>query len=74
MQAFQKPEVGQAVMDISQNPANLVKYQDNPEIMKVCPHLLLRAKLLRCCAVVASCIATSIAIRQSYKLHPGRGH
>ena len=37
LQAFQKPEVGQAVMDISQNPANLVKYQDNPEVMKVCP-------------------------------------
>eukprot|EP00891_Asterochloris_glomerata_P004331 jgi/Astpho2/4331/fgenesh1_pg.00065_%23_16_t len=34
-EAFSRPEVGQAVMDISQNPANLIKYQDNPEIMKV---------------------------------------
>ena len=46
-------------MDISQNPANLVKYQDNPEIMKVCPHLLLHAELLRCCVAVASCIQAS---------------
>jgi hypothetical protein len=33
--AFAKPEVQQAIMDITQNPLNVMKYQDQPEVMKV---------------------------------------
>lgn len=32
MQAFQDPEVAEAMQDISKNPANISKYQDNPKI------------------------------------------
>lgn len=32
---FQNPRVQQAIMDISQNPMNVVKYQNDPEVMKV---------------------------------------
>lgn len=30
--AFSKPNVQQAIFDISQNPMNIVKYQDDPEV------------------------------------------
>lgn len=32
---FQNPKVQAAIMDISQNPMNIMKYQTDPEIMKV---------------------------------------
>lgn len=32
---FQDPEVQMAFADISSNPANILKYQDNPKIKKV---------------------------------------
>ena len=34
-QAFNKPEVQQAIMDIQSNPMNMLKYQQNPEVMSV---------------------------------------
>lgn len=30
---LQDPEVAEAFMDISKNPANILKYQNNPKIM-----------------------------------------
>ena len=33
MAAFEDPEVGAAMLDISSNPANFVKYQNNPKII-----------------------------------------
>ncbi|KAK0077661.1 hypothetical protein PV325_003608, partial [Microctonus aethiopoides] len=35
MQAFQDPEVAAAFVDISSNPANILKYQSNPKIMSL---------------------------------------
>jgi suppressor of tumorigenicity protein 13 len=35
MQAFQDPEVAAAFQDISTNPANMIKYQNNPKISAV---------------------------------------
>lgn len=35
LQAFAKPEVQAAVWDVSKDPMNVIKYQDNPEIMMV---------------------------------------
>eukprot|EP00798_Chlamydomonas_sp_ICE-L_P000946 gene946-33933_t len=32
---FSNPKVQAAIMDISQNPMNIMKYQSDPEIMKV---------------------------------------
>ncbi len=32
---FSNPKVQAAIMDISQNPMNIMKYQTDPEIMKV---------------------------------------
>ena len=32
---FSNPKVQAAIMDISSNPMNIVKYQNDPEIMKV---------------------------------------
>lgn len=32
---FSNPKVQAAIMDISQNPMNIVKYQGDPEVMKV---------------------------------------
>ena len=32
---LQDPEVTQAFMDISQNPANVAKYQNNPKIQRL---------------------------------------
>jgi hypothetical protein len=34
-QAFQNPKVQAAIMDCSSNPANIAKYQNDPEIMTV---------------------------------------
>lgn len=31
----QDPEVSAAFMDVSQNPANISKYQDNPKIQRI---------------------------------------
>lgn len=31
--SFQNPKIQAAIMDISQNPMNISKYQDDPEIM-----------------------------------------
>ena len=33
--AFQNPKIQQAVMDCSSNPNNIMKYQNDPEIMNV---------------------------------------
>ena len=33
--AFQNPKIQQAVMDCSSNPNNIMKYQNDPEIMSV---------------------------------------
>ena len=33
--AFQNPKIQQAVMDCSSNPNNIMKYQNDPEIMQV---------------------------------------
>jgi hypothetical protein len=33
--SFQNPKVQAAMMDCSQNPNNISKYQDDPEIMSV---------------------------------------
>lgn len=35
LQAFSKPEVQSAIMDCTQNPMNVIKYQSNPEVMMV---------------------------------------
>jgi Glu-tRNA(Gln) amidotransferase subunit E-like FAD-binding protein len=32
---FSNPKVQQAIFDISQNPMNITKYQNDPEVMKV---------------------------------------
>ena len=32
---FQDPEVMAAFQDVSQNPANLSKYEDNPKVKKI---------------------------------------
>lgn len=32
---FSNPKVQAAIMDISQNPMNIMKYQTDPEVMKV---------------------------------------
>ena len=34
-QGFSNPKVQAAIIDISQNPMNIMKYQNDPEIMKV---------------------------------------
>ena len=33
--AFSSPKVQAAVMDVSTNPMNIVKYQNDPEVLKV---------------------------------------
>ena len=33
MNAFSDPEIGAALKDISTNPANIMKYQNNPKVM-----------------------------------------
>lgn len=38
MECFKDPEVTKAFMDVSQNPANIKKYQDDP---KVCTTMFL---------------------------------
>lgn len=35
LNAFKDPEVAEALKDIMANPANIVKYQNNPKIMKL---------------------------------------
>ena len=35
MAAFQDPEVAAAFQDISTNPANMAKYQNNPKVMQL---------------------------------------
>ena len=35
MYKFQDPEISQAFMEVSQNPANISKYQNNPKIQRV---------------------------------------
>ena len=35
--AFSNPKVQEAVMDVSQNPMNIVKYQNEPDVLKVHP-------------------------------------
>lgn len=35
LQAFQDPEIAAAFSDVSHNPANISKYQDNPRVQKV---------------------------------------
>ena len=34
-QGFSNPKVQAAIIDISQNPMNVMKYQNDPEIMKI---------------------------------------
>ena len=35
LQSFAKPEVQAAIMDCTQDPMNILKYQNNEEIMRV---------------------------------------
>ena len=35
LQAFAKQEVQTAIMDCTQNPMNIINYQNNPEVMMV---------------------------------------
>ena len=35
VQSFSKPEVQAAIMDCTQDPMNILKYQNNEEIMRV---------------------------------------
>lgn len=35
--AFSNPKVQEAVMDVSTNPMNIVKYQNEPDVLKVRP-------------------------------------
>ena len=36
LQAFNKPDVQAAIMEITANPMAMLKHQQNPEVMQVC--------------------------------------
>ena len=47
--AFSNPKVQTAVMDVSSNPMNIVNYQNDPDVMKVCACYPLACYTLACC-------------------------